>query len=68
MLSKICQDVLDGRGMHEGWTISVAVSVFRWEGDTMSCGAYKGMKLLEYDMKIVENVLEKRIRELVNVD
>ena len=31
----------------------------------MDCGAYRGIKLLEHAMKIVERVLEKRIRELV---
>ena len=34
----------------------------------MDCGAYRGVKLLEHAMKIVERVLEKRIRELVKVD
>ena len=33
-----------------------------------SCGAYRGVKLLEHAMKIVERVLEKRIRNLVEVD
>ena len=34
----------------------------------MNCGAYRGVKLLKHAMKIVERVLEKRIRELVTVD
>ena len=34
----------------------------------IDCGAYRGVKLLEHTMKIVERVLEKRIRELVKVD
>ena len=34
----------------------------------MDCGAHRGEKLLEHAMKIVERVLEKRIRELVKVD
>ena len=29
----------------------------------MDCGAYRGVKLLEHAMKIVERVLEKRISE-----
>ena len=34
----------------------------------MSCGAYRGVKLLEHAMKIVERVLEKRIQRIVEVD
>ena len=34
----------------------------------MDCGAYTGVKLLEHAMKIVESVLENRIRGLVTID
>ena len=34
----------------------------------MSCGAYKGVKLLEHAMKIVKKVLERRLRRMVKVD
>ena len=34
----------------------------------MNCSAYRGVKLLEQAMKIVERVLEKRIRALVEMD
>ena len=34
----------------------------------MDCGTYRGVKLLEHAMKIVERVLENRIRGLVTID
>ena len=34
----------------------------------MDCGAYRGVKLLELAMKIVERVLENRIKEKVMTD
>ena len=34
----------------------------------MDCGAYTGVKLLEHAMKIVNRVLENRIRGLVTID
>ena len=34
----------------------------------VSCGSYRGVKLLEHAMKIVEKVLEKQIRTLVNLN
>ena len=43
-------------------------SIFKGKGDVMDCGAYRGVKLLKHAMKIVERVLENRIRELVMID
>ena len=68
VLKKLCQRVLDGKGMPEEWKTSVVVPIFKGKGDVMDCGAYRGVKLLEHAMKIVERVQEKRIRELVKVD
>ena len=48
--------------------MSVVVPIFKGKGDAMSCGAYRGVKLLEHAMKIVEKVLERRLRCMVKVD
>ena len=50
----LCQQVLDGRGIPEDWKMSVAIPIFKGKGDVMSCGAYRGVKLLEQAMQIVE--------------
>ena len=42
--------------------------IFKGKGDVMSCGSYRGVKLLEHAMKIIERVLERRIRTLVNLN
>ena len=68
VMTKLCQRVLDGKGMSEEWKTSVVVPIFKGKGDVMDCGAYRGVKLLEHAMKIVERVLENRIRELVMID
>ena len=34
----------------------------------MDCASYRGVKLLEHSMKVVEMLLEKRLRRLVKVD
>ena len=65
VLKKLYQGVLDGKGMPEEWKTSVVVPIFKGKEDVMNCGAYRGVKLLEHAMKIVERVLEERIRELL---
>ena len=44
------------------------VPIFKGKGDVMSCGSYRGVQLLESAMRIVERVLERRIRILVNLN
>jgi hypothetical protein len=44
------------------------VNVYKGKGDALACGSYRGIKLLDQVMKILERVLEKRIRERVTLD
>ena len=68
VIKKLCQRVVNGKGMSKEWKTSVVVSIFKGKRDVMDCGAYRGVKLLEHAMKIVERVLEKRVRGLVAID
>ena len=61
VMMKLCQHVLDSRGMPDEWKTSVIVPIFKGKGDAMSCGSYRGVKLLEHAMKFVERVLERQI-------
>ena len=42
--------------------------IFKGKGDAMSCGVYRGVKLLENATRIVEKELERRLRRMVKVD
>ena len=68
VMMELCQRVLYGREMPDGWKTSVIVPIFKGKGDEMSCGSYRGVKLLEHAIKIVERVLERRIRTPVNLN
>jgi len=34
----------------------------------MECGSYRGIKLLEHAMKVVEGIFEHRIRQQIDID
>ena len=68
VMMKLYQRVLNGKGMPEDWKVSVMVPIYKKKRNVMNCRTYRGVKLLEHRMKIVERVLEKRIRALVEVD
>ena len=60
-MMELCQSVLDGRRMPNDWAPSVVIPIFKWKGDAMNCMAYRGVKLLEHAIKIVEKGLERRL-------
>ena len=61
VMVEFCQRVLDGKGMPDEWQTSVLVSIFKGKGDARNCDTYRGVKLSEHAMKIVESVPERRI-------
>ena len=36
-------------------------------GDALTCGSYRGIKLLEHAMKFLETVIEGRLRKIVRI-
>ena len=48
VVMKLCQRVLDGRGMPDEWKTNEIVPIFKENGNVMSCGSYRGVKLLEH--------------------
>ena len=68
VMLQLCQRVLDGKGIPDEWKTSVVMPIFKGKGDVMNCGLYRGVKLLEHGMKIIERVLERIIRALVDFD
>ena len=39
------------------------ITILQSKGDPMECGSYRGIKLLEYAMNVVERIFENRIRQ-----
>ena len=60
VLMKLCQRILDGKGMSATWVTSVAISIFKGKRDIMICGMCRRVRLLEHAIKVVEKVLNKR--------
>ena len=46
----------------------IKTSVYKGKGDALECGSYRGIKLLDQVMKVMERVIEKRIRSRVQLD
>ena len=46
----------------DDWRKSILVSVYKGKGDPLVCGSYRAIQLVEQPMKVLERVLEKRVR------
>ena len=67
-VTDVCNAVVrDGR-IPEDWTKSWMVNVYKGKGDALECGSYRGIKLLEHVMKILERVIDRRVRDMVKID
>ena len=67
-MTEICNLVVDEGKMPKDWELSTLVPIYKGKGDPMECGSYRAVKLLEHGMKVLERVLERRIRDRVNVN
>jgi len=46
----------------------VVLPVYKGKGDPIECGSYRGTKLLEHAMKVVERIFEHRIQQQIDID
>ena len=59
----IAEDAIPG-----DWQRSIIVNVYKGKGDALDRGNYRGIKLLDQVMKVMERVLEEMIRDRINID
>ncbi len=67
-LADILRAVWEEEDIPEDWRKSLIVPIFKKMGDILECDYYRGIKLLEHVLKILEKILVKRIRALVEID
>ena len=44
------------------------MNVYKGKGDALQCGSYRGIRLLEHALKVLERVIEARVRRIVKID
>ena len=59
VILQIANKILDGKDMPHDWRTSKVVPIYKKKASVMDCASYRGVKLLEHGMKVVERLLEK---------
>ena len=64
----LCNGIVKEGSIPDDWKSSVVLPIYKGKGDPMECGSYRGIKLLEHAMKVVERIFEHRIRQQIKID
>ena len=67
-MTYVCNAVAKNGKIPEDWSRSWIVNVYKGEADALACGSYRGIKLLNHAMKVLERVIETRVRKIVKID
>ncbi|EYB98976.1 hypothetical protein Y032_0126g1334 [Ancylostoma ceylanicum] len=54
-------------GLPRAWRESIVVPVFKKKGDALECGNYRGIKLICHTMKMFERLVDKWLKEVVEI-
>ena len=54
--------------MPEQWGESFTIMIYKQKGDTLMCEKYTGVRLMDHSMKVWEKILERRLREIVEIN
>ena len=58
--TEVCNAVVKDGKVPEDWSRSWMVNVYKGKGEALTCGTYRGIKLLEHAMKVLKRVIERR--------
>jgi len=64
----LCNCIVKECCISQDWKSSVVLPIYKGKGDPMECVSYRGIKLLEHAMKVVERTFEYKIRQQIRID
>ena len=67
-MTKLCNAAVRDGKISKVWSRSWLVNVYKGKGDALVCGSYRGIKLVEYAMKALQRVIERRVKNIVKID
>ena len=59
--------VVNGK-IPEDWELSFILNLYKGKGDALDRGNYRGLKLTEHVLKVLERIVDTVIREIVDID
>ena len=67
-VTDLCNKIVQEGKIPSDWRKSWMVKVYKGKGDALECGSYRGIKLLDHAMKVLERVIENRVKSKVCIN
>src|SRR5206468_3381003 len=67
-VTDICNEVVRTGVVPVDWKRSWMVNVYKGKGNALDCSSYRGIKLLDHVLKVLERVIEVGLRKTVKID
>ena len=67
MVTHLLNSMLSTGTIPDTWRHSILVPIYKGKGDHRDCSTYRGINLLCHSMKLLERLLDSRLRQLTNV-
>src|SRR3989441_7730689 len=64
----VCNEVVRSGVVPVDWRRSWMVNVYKGKGNVLECSSYRGIKLVEHVLKVLERVIEARLRKTAKID
>ena len=68
MIRDIAATIIHDGKVPSDWEQSLIVCLYKGKGDALERGNYRGLKLTEQVMKILERIVDSLVRQLVSID
>ena len=68
MISDLINQIIREGVVPEDWELSTVVNCYKGKGDALERGNYRGLKLTDQVLKVMERVVEELIRKQVSID
>ena len=66
-MTELLRAIWEEEAMPRDWEESLMIYIFKQKGDIMECGNHRGIKLTEHGLKVLERILDERLRETVKI-
>ena len=67
-LRELTKSVVKHGKIPEDWEMSFILNLYKGKGDALNRGNYRGLKLTEHVMKVMERIVDGMIWEMIAID
>ena len=67
-LRELTKSVVKHGKIPEDWEMSFILNLYKGKGDALNRGNYRGLKLTEHVMKVMERIVDGMIQEMIAID